>query len=135
MCALTSHRPVEPHRPLSGVLTAPKSKIQFNGVGGLRTYISLRASQSVFPRRARRARKQGDDRGSHGTVCFFQHQHFPGSRSRRGSMSTLADLDFLLVLIATCLGACIVIAFWEIEQFRERRRQQSRNAVRPIRRR
>jgi hypothetical protein len=50
-------------------------------------------------------------------------------------MSTLADLDFLLVLIATCLGACIVIEFWEIEQFRERRRQQSRNAVRPIRRR
>jgi hypothetical protein len=50
-------------------------------------------------------------------------------------MSTLADPGFLLVLIATCLGACFVIAFWEIEQFRERRRQQSRNAVRPIRKR
>jgi hypothetical protein len=50
-------------------------------------------------------------------------------------MSTLADLDFLLVLIATSLGACLVIAFWEIEQFRERRRQQSRHAVRPLRRR
>ena len=46
---LTSPRPAEPHRLLSGVLTAPKSKIQFNGVGGLRTHISLRASQSVFP--------------------------------------------------------------------------------------
>jgi hypothetical protein len=79
--ALTSHRPAEPHRLLSGVLTAPKSKIQFNGVGGLRTHISLRASQSVFHE------EQGDDRGSHGTMCLFQHQHFPGSRSRRGSLA------------------------------------------------
>jgi hypothetical protein len=50
-------------------------------------------------------------------------------------MSTLADLDFLLVLITTCLGACIVIAFWEVEQSRERRRQQSRNAEQPTHRR
>jgi hypothetical protein len=50
-------------------------------------------------------------------------------------MSTLADADqaFLLVLITACLGACIVRAFWEIEQSRERRRQQSRNAVQPTR--
>jgi hypothetical protein len=48
-------------------------------------------------------------------------------------MSTLADADqaFLLVLITACLGACIVRAFWEIEQSRERRRQRSRNPVRP----
>ena len=45
----------------------------------MRTHISLRASQSVFPE------EQGDDRGSHGTMCLFQHQHFPGSRSRRGA--------------------------------------------------
>jgi hypothetical protein len=50
-------------------------------------------------------------------------------------MSTLADQAFLLVLITTCLGACIVMAFWEIEQSRERRRQQSRNAAQPTRRR
>jgi hypothetical protein len=52
-------------------------------------------------------------------------------------MSTLAFAHqaFLLVLITACLGACIVKAFWEIEQSRERRRQQSRNAVQPTRRR
>jgi hypothetical protein len=50
-------------------------------------------------------------------------------------MSTLADHAFLLVLITACLGACIVRAFWDIEQSRERRRQQSRNAVQPTRRR
>jgi hypothetical protein len=50
-------------------------------------------------------------------------------------MSTLADQAFLLMLITTCLGACIVRAFWEIEQSRERRRQQSRNAAMPTRRR
>jgi cbb3-type cytochrome oxidase subunit 3 len=44
-------------------------------------------------------------------------------------MSTLADQAFLLVLITICLGACVVRAFWEIEQSRERQRQQSRNAV------
>jgi hypothetical protein len=49
-------------------------------------------------------------------------------------MSTLADQAFFLVLITTCLGACIVRAFWEIEQSRERRRQ-SRNAAQPTRRR
>jgi len=50
-------------------------------------------------------------------------------------MSTLADQTFLLVLITACLGGCIVKAFWEIEQSRERRRQQSRDAVQPTRRR
>jgi hypothetical protein len=59
--------------------THARNKIEFNGVGGLRTHISLRASQSVFPE------EQGDDRGSHGTIYLFQHQHFPCSRSRRGS--------------------------------------------------
>jgi hypothetical protein len=55
--------------------------------------------------------------------------------SIRTFMSTLANQAFLLVLISACLGACIVRAFWEIEQSRERRRQQGRNAVQPTRRR
>jgi hypothetical protein len=50
-------------------------------------------------------------------------------------MSTLADQSFLLMLITTCLGACIVAACWQIEQSRERRRQQSRNAAQSTRKR
>jgi hypothetical protein len=50
-------------------------------------------------------------------------------------MSTLADQSFLLGLITTCLGACLVRAFWQIEQSRERRRQQSRHAAQSTRRR
>jgi len=77
----TSHRLDDPIASRLAFLAGPKSKIQFNGVGGLRTHISLRASQSVFPE------EQGDDRGSHGTMCLFQHEHVPGSRSRRGSLA------------------------------------------------
>jgi hypothetical protein len=54
---LTSHRPDEP-KDLPGGLTEvsllarfPNYEIQFNGVDGLRTHISLRASQSEFPER------------------------------------------------------------------------------------
>jgi hypothetical protein len=37
-------------------------------------------------------------------------------------MGTIADADraFLLMIVAVCLGACLVWAFWEIEQIRER---------------
>ena len=31
------------------------------------------------------------------------------------------DQAFLLLLIAACLGACLVRAFWELEQMRTRR--------------
>jgi len=48
--ALTSHRLDDPIASRLAFLAGPKSKIQFNGVGGLRAHISLRASQSVFPK-------------------------------------------------------------------------------------
>jgi hypothetical protein len=44
------------------------------------------------PFQAWRAREQGDGRGSYGTVCLFQHQHFPGSRSRRVSRALIGKL-------------------------------------------
>jgi hypothetical protein len=50
-----------------------------------------------------------------------------------------SDQTFLLLLIIVCLGACLVWAFWEIENARERRRQQStilseaRRMIRPNR--
>jgi hypothetical protein len=39
-------------------------------------------------------------------------------------MMMLADADrtFIFFLIAACLGACFIRAFWELEQARERRR-------------
>jgi hypothetical protein len=48
-------------------------------------------------------------------------------------MSTLADADraILLLLIAVCLGACLVWALWEMEQARERRTQQRQRQNRP----
>jgi hypothetical protein len=52
MGALTSHRPDEPIAYRLAFLAGPKSKIQFNGVRGLRTHISLRASQFVFQSKA-----------------------------------------------------------------------------------
>jgi hypothetical protein len=44
------------------------------------------------------------------------------------SMSAITDANnaFLFLLIAACLGACFVWAFWEMEQMRERRRQMRR---------
>jgi hypothetical protein len=44
------------------------------------------------PFQAWRAREQRDGRGSHGTVCLFQHQHFPGSCSRRVSRALVEKL-------------------------------------------
>ncbi len=47
------------------------------------------------------------------------------------------DQTFLLLVIVVCLGACLVWAFWEIENARERRRQQltmlreARRVIRP----
>jgi hypothetical protein len=39
-------------------------------------------------------------------------------------MMMLAHVDrtFIFLLIAACLGACFIRAFWELEQARERRR-------------
>ena len=44
------------------------------------------------PFQAWRAREQGDDRGSHGSVCLFQHRRFPGSRGRRFSRALIGKL-------------------------------------------
>jgi hypothetical protein len=38
-------------------------------------------------------------------------------------IETASERAFLLLLISTCLGACFVWAFWEIEEARRRRRQ------------
>jgi len=44
---------------------------------------------------------------------------------------------FLLMLISVCLGACLVWAFWEIEEAQRRRRQRrdlvhgARRSIRP----
>jgi hypothetical protein len=48
-------------------------------------------------------------------------------------MSTLADADraIPLLLIAVCLGACLVWGLWEMEQARERRKQQRQRQSRP----
>jgi hypothetical protein len=34
-----------------------------------------------------------------------------------------SDQTFLFLLISTCLGACFVWAFWELEQSREKRQR------------
>jgi cbb3-type cytochrome oxidase subunit 3 len=36
---------------------------------------------------------------------------------------TASDQAFLLILISVCLGACLVWAFWEIEEGRRRRQR------------
>jgi hypothetical protein len=36
-----------------------------------------------------------------------------------------ADQTFLLLVIAFCLGSCLIRAFWELEQARARRRTPS----------
>jgi hypothetical protein len=46
----------------------------------------------MAPFQALLAREQGDDRGTNGTVCLFQHQHFPGSRGRRDSRALIGNL-------------------------------------------
>src|SRR3984893_3202895 len=68
---------------------------QISGFGHVRHY-PQRDLPPVPPRRFRewRAKGQGNDRGSHGTVCFFQHQHFPGSRSRRVSRGVIGKLIY-----------------------------------------
>ncbi|MCK1282682.1 hypothetical protein IVB41_01860 [Bradyrhizobium sp. 44] len=49
---------------------------------------------------------------------------------------TASDQAFLLMLISACLGACFVLAFWEIEEARRRRQRYdefTREAQRPVR--
>jgi hypothetical protein len=70
--------PYPPRRSNIGVRTcSPLSSTRFT------------ASSSTPPFLEWRAKGQGDGRGNHGTVCLFQHQHFPGSRSRRVSRALI----------------------------------------------
>ena len=74
------------------------------------------------PFRAWRAREQGDGRGSCGTVCLFQHQHFPGSRSRRVSRALIggtvrteiffweAKMKVIVLLVALCSFSEVAVA-------------------------
>jgi hypothetical protein len=51
-------------------------------------------------------------------------------------MTSPIDLAFLLLLITVCLGACLIWAFWEIEEFRQRKqrhRELSSEARRSVR--
>jgi hypothetical protein len=54
----------------------------------------------------------------------------------RQNMTSPIDLAFLLLLITVCLGACLIWAFWEIEEFRQRKqrhRELSSEARRSVR--
>jgi cbb3-type cytochrome oxidase subunit 3 len=48
-------------------------------------------------------------------------------------IQTASDQAFFLIVISICLGACLVWAFWNIEEARQRH-QQRRELVRAARR-
>jgi hypothetical protein len=66
------------------------------------------------------------------TCVVFWRTHLALSQN----MTSPIDLAFLLLLITVCLGACLIWAFWEIEEFRQRKqrhRELSSEARRSVR--